>query len=384
MKIVHLCLSSFFIDGYSYQENLLPKHHALQGHDVTVIASTFSFGNDGRGTYVSPGEHIESGYKVIRIPYAGSALTEVWKTLRKYDGLYRLLEKESPNVIFSHGMQFWDARSVVKYIKSNKDVLLYADNHADYINSSKNILSKLVLHKLLWKYTAQLIAKYAVLCYGVTPMRCDFLVEMYGLKKDKVKFLQMGIDDVAIPKDLEIVRSEIRKQLGIGDKDFVISTGGKIDNKKNIHHLLSALRQLSDTRIHLIIFGTIVNEMKDTIDQFRNDNHVHFVGWCNAEQVMNYLVSSDLAAFPGTHSTLWEQSIGVGLPAIFKDWGKGFSHLYEGGNCVLVKGEDEEELTEVISSLVFTEKYELLKEKAEHTSVKFLYSDIAKRAITQR
>ena len=27
MKIVHLCLGCFYIDNYSYQENMLPKFH---------------------------------------------------------------------------------------------------------------------------------------------------------------------------------------------------------------------------------------------------------------------------------------------------------------------------------------------------------------------
>ena len=37
MKIVHLCLCSFFPDNYSYQENLLPKYHKRLGYDVEVI-----------------------------------------------------------------------------------------------------------------------------------------------------------------------------------------------------------------------------------------------------------------------------------------------------------------------------------------------------------
>ena len=53
MKIVHLCLASFYPDGYSYQENLLPKFHKELGLDVEVIASTQSFDKDGRICYLN-------------------------------------------------------------------------------------------------------------------------------------------------------------------------------------------------------------------------------------------------------------------------------------------------------------------------------------------
>ena len=48
MKIVHLCLASFYPDNYSYQENLLPKFHKELGYDVEVIASTQSFDEYGK------------------------------------------------------------------------------------------------------------------------------------------------------------------------------------------------------------------------------------------------------------------------------------------------------------------------------------------------
>ena len=47
MKIVHLCISAFYIDNCSYQENLLPKYHAKMGYDVTIIASLATYDKDG-------------------------------------------------------------------------------------------------------------------------------------------------------------------------------------------------------------------------------------------------------------------------------------------------------------------------------------------------
>ena len=47
MKILHLCLASFYIDQGSYQENLLPRYHKRDGYDVEIIASLDMFNSNG-------------------------------------------------------------------------------------------------------------------------------------------------------------------------------------------------------------------------------------------------------------------------------------------------------------------------------------------------
>ena len=39
MKIVHLCMAGPYTQGYSYQDNILPKYHAKLGFDVTILTS---------------------------------------------------------------------------------------------------------------------------------------------------------------------------------------------------------------------------------------------------------------------------------------------------------------------------------------------------------
>ena len=82
-KIVHLCLSSFYIDGYSYQENMLPKYHVKLGYDVTVIASLVSYDKNGMRCYLKEGEYKcnRDGYKVIRIDYKKGFFRILYKRL---------------------------------------------------------------------------------------------------------------------------------------------------------------------------------------------------------------------------------------------------------------------------------------------------------------
>ena len=380
MKIVHLCLSCFYIDNYSYQENLLPKYHVMMGHEVTVIASLLSFNKEGKHCYLN-GPSVktdENGYKVIRLDYQRPY--KINKILRKYKNLYNTLQEEKPDIIFTHGIALGDTGTIVKYLKEHKHVKLFGDHHGDYINSATTFLSKNILHKIIWRYYIDKLKPYLIKCYGVTPMRCRFLKEMYNIDSKIIEFLPMGVDDTAIPQDRESIKKQIRYELNIGNKDFVIITGGKIDERKNTHILIKALSLLDNKNVHLIICGTLTPNMEYLKEQFTPN--IHYLGWCNAERVMNCMVAADLACFPGTHSTLWEQAVGVGLPSIFKHWNE-MTHVNIDNNCIFVKGNDEVELEEVIKNLVFTEQYYTMKSQAEKTSKEFLYSIIATKSIQQ-
>ena len=381
MKILHLCLGNFFIDNYSYQENMLTKYHAKMGHDVTVIASLFTFGPDGKGMFLSgPSEYKDAnGVNVIRLAYRKPH--RLFKTIRRYEGLWEKICKVAPDTIFSHNIQYADITIVKKYMKAHPNVKLFADNHGDFINSAKNWMSRHVKHPIMWKHYAKVIEPYLTKCYGVTPMRCRFLKEMYHLNPQLVEFLPMGVDDEAIPADRVVVRQKIREELDIKETDFLIFTGGKIDKLKNTHVLLEALNQINNQKVHIVICGTLTPEMEYLKASFNNNKHIHYLGWCNAERVMNCMVASDLACFPGTHSTLWEQSVGLGLPAVFKRWNE-MEHVNVNGNCIFVKGDNLEELITTLCNVVDDSNiYEELKVKSSMASSSFLYSNIAKQAI---
>lgn len=378
MKVVHLCLSCFFIDNYSYQENMLPKYHVKMGHDVTVIASLVSFNKEGKPCLLpSPSVRMdEDGYKVIRLAYKEPV--RINKVLRKYQGLYETLVAENPDVIFTHGVAFADAVVVVKYLKENPHVKLYGDHHGDYINSATNFWSKHVLHKIIWRHYAKMLEPYLTKCYGVTPMRCRFLKEMYHLNPRIIEFLPMGVDDEAIPSNRDEVRHSVRAELGVPDDAFLIMTGGKIDQRKNTHVLLEAIRGINNSNLHLVICGVLAPEMEYLKSQF--NAQVHYLGWCNAKRVMDCMVAADLACFPGTHSTLWEQAVGVGLPSVLKRWNE-MTHMSVNDNCIFVKGEDVDELQQVLEKMLSKDFYGQQISKAEVAATSFLYSDIAKKAI---
>lgn len=386
MKIMHCCLANFYIDNYGYQENILPKMHKLQGHEVSILASTETYIDNKKLGYVEPSSYnTEYGIPISRIPYRKFLPHSVMKKLRIYSGITNALNTFNPDIIFIHDSQFISIVEIVDYVKNNPKTKIFIDGHTDYINSARNWISRNILHALIYKWCAKKVEPYTVKFYGVLPARVEFFKSMYGIAADKVELLEMGLDDSVVDfSKKEEIRSKIRKRLKINDDDFVIITGGKIDKRKNIHVLMQAVNELNLSNVKLIIFGSPNDNMKSEFEKQLNDKHIKHVGWIKAEESNDYIMASDLGVFPGTHSVLWEQSVGLGLPCVFRKW-EGIQHVDLGGNCIFVNSGNIDEIKKTIMSIYnSSELYSnMLKVSVEKGISKFSYYKIAKKAIEE-
>lgn len=387
MKILHCCLANFYIDNFSYQENILPKMHKLQGHDVRIIASTETYNTKLKLDYISPSTYLnENGILVTRLPYIKGLSHSVIKKLRIYKGLNKQLYSFKPDIIFLHDCQFLSINTIVRYAKKN-NVHIYVDSHTDFINSAKSWLSRNILHKIIYRYCAKRIEKYTTKFYGTLPVRCDFLHDVYHIRKNKIELLPFGVDDSLFNYENKTqYKNEVRQNLNISLGSSVIITGGKIDERKKIHILLNAftdfINENEATNVHLIVFGKPTEEMKDYINKFLNHNYIHYLEWIDSKEIYKYFFASDVAFFPGTHSVLWEEVVGLGVPAIFYSW-EGIQHLDKGGNCLYIKSNDYENIKNTLCRVVGNpEKIRKMKEIANEVGPKyFSYSNIAKKAI---
>lgn len=355
MKAVHLCLSNFYIEGFGYQENLLPKYHKKDGHDVTIIASRFTYNkNNGSPDLAPAGEYINSdGIKVIRIDYKYKWLGKINDKLKIYKNTYKLLEKEKPDLIFNHGIQFLDLKEVVRYVKDNPKCKLIVDNHAAYINSGRNILSRLILHKIIYKNAINKALPWIEKIFVLAPGCKEFIVDMYNIPHEKLEYLYLGADTEKINfENQENTKSRIRNDLEIKNDDFVLITGGKLSKGKNTKLLIESLNEIPDDNLKLVIFGVFSDDIKDEmLNLIKKDSRIRYVGWLQGGDVYDYYLASDVAIFPGTKSALWEQAICSGLPLICKRW-KGMEYVDVGGNCIFIDGDDKEKIIESIKLLM--------------------------------
>lgn len=381
MKITHLCLACFFPDGYSYQENLLPKFHKRLGYEVEVIASLLTFGSNGEQAYMDHCDTYinENGIKVVRLDYRLD--NKVSKKLQLFRGLYAALENSEPDILFIHGCQFLDIKQVVKYLKNNPGIEVYVDNHADYSNSATNLISKYILHRIIWRHCAQLIEPFTTKFWGVLPARVDFLTENYGLPSEKCSLLVMGADDDEVARASGAASiMATRNRLDLQTKDFVIVTGGKFDKSKcQILALMDAVAEIGGN-VKLLIFGPVASSLKVAFDKRLQEDRIIYLPWASTSESYDYFAIADLIVFPGRHSVYWEQAAAMGKPLLVKRWA-GTTHIDCGGNVAYTSGDDAVALANDLASLMEIEMLESMKRNADRAKVVFLYSGIAKRSI---
>lgn len=384
MKIVHVCLAGIGVtDGWTYQENLLTKYHKKLGHDVTIITSQWvrnelgGLKRDNRSDYYD-----DNGCKVLRLKIKNDHKQSF--RFKRYQDVKKAIIAESPDILFVHNIQFLDIFEIIKYLKDNSKVKVYVDSHTDFSNSATNRLSKNVLHKVIWRFCARSIEPYTSKFYGVLPARVEFLKNVYKLPPEKTELLVMGADDERVSEALDDkVNLRIRNKYNINKDDFLIVTGGKIDlAKKQTILLMEAVKAIKDSKVKLLVFGSVVDELKDQVTKMCDGKKIQYLGWANEKQSYEYFATADLVVFPGRHSVYWELVGGLGKPMLVKHW-EGTTHVDVGGNCDFLY---EDSVNELISKISYMLENPYRLEEMRNVAVKkgidtFSYYRIAFRSI---
>ena len=389
MKIVHIALLSFYTEGYSYQDNILPKYHVKLGNEVTLITSKRCY-NQGKIISTNETNYINcDGVKIIRLSsnvdsnfHKGNLASK----FIRYKNLYNTIFEEKPDVLFIHGCQFLDIKIIVKYLKHN-NVITYVDNHSDCFNSGKSFLSLNILHKHIWKHMAHLIEPYTKKFYGVLPIRVKWLIDIYKLPKEKCELLELGADNDLVSKiKKENCRNSINKQYKLNNDNFLIVAGGKIDsNKYQILTLMEVFNNINDKNLKLIIFGSVSDELKEKFDDLCKNSNIIYVGWIDNNMALKLFESANLVAFPGLHSVYWEQAVALGKPLLCKKI-KDTNHIDLGGNVEYIDDDSLETLNHVLKKIIYNKNtYDNMKKNAnKQEKNKFLYSEIAKKSLEIR
>lgn len=318
MKILHCCLSCFYIDGYSYQENELIREHVQAGHDVLVLASTESFDETQKKTYLNPGEYIgNEGAKVIRLPFARWLPSFFMKKIKAYQGFLELLESYKPNVIMFHGIGSFELLTVSKYKKRNQNITLYADTHADYHNSAKNFISRNILHKFLYKLIIQNSLTYISKILYISIDSAKFSVDHYKIPESKLEFYPLGGH---LYKDTDYFsrRNSIRKEYDLHENNILFLQTGKFDKKKKLIDSLRAFSHTKNPNFRFFIVGSFIDANIENLAHsfIKKDERVNFIGWKDSEIMKNFLCAADIYVQPGSQSATMQMSLCARCPVI--------------------------------------------------------------------
>ena len=382
MKIAHVCLAAFYCEGYSYQENLLPLYHKKMGYEVDIIASLQSFDEYGRPCLLEgPEDYVNAnGIHVVRLDYRKPKA--LYRIIRKYIGLAEELERSAPDILFVHGVQCGENPTFVEYVRRHPGTRMFMDSHADYSNSATNWFSKWLLHRIVWRHYARVAEPYVERFWGVLPARVDFLIENYGLPREKCDLLVMGADDDEVARASNpSVRKATRDRLGFSSDDFVVVTGGKIDPAKTQTFLLMDAVRAMGEGTKLLVFGPVDPVMQDDFNSRMDEEQIVYVPWADSSESYDYFAAADVICFPGRHSVYWEQAAAMGKPLIIKRW-PGTDHVDICGNAIFLEKDSIDEIHDAIAR-VLLEKGDAsgMQCRAHDAAGSFLYSDIARRSI---
>lgn len=310
MRILHLCLSNFYIDDFNYQENLLPRQNKADGHDVAIIASTETFVKPGKIGYVKPSCYIgKDGIKVTRVAYKNILPHFIMTKVRSYRHIYEKITEFAPDVILHHGVSSSELLTLARYKKEHPKVKVYLDSHEDYNNSALNYISRELLHRRFYRVIIQKALPYidGVLC--VASECFDFLEDHYRIPRSIMEYYPLGgvVFSDEIHKE---ICDRIRKELLLSSEDILVVHSGKMDKMKRTEELLLAFTKAQDTHLKLILIGSLSEDIEhNVLELIASDERIHFLGWKNGNELLEYLCACDLYIQPGSQSATMQNAL---------------------------------------------------------------------------
>ncbi|MCM8594238.1 glycosyltransferase family 4 protein [Accumulibacter sp.] len=317
MRIAHVCLSCFYIDGYAYQENELVRQHVQDGHQVMVIASTESFGADRCLTYVEPSSYQgRDGAPVTRLPYRRLLPHKLMRKLRMHPGVRELLQQFRPEVILFHGLCGWELHAVARYKRENPDVRLYVDSHEDAHNSARSFLSRVLLHKLYYSWIIRRCRRSfdKILCVSLETM--DFVRQSYGVPASDLEFFPLGgrvFDD----PEYDVRRDRGRQAAGVDTGQVMLLQTGKMGRRKKLLESLRAFSCTPGSHLRLVLAGSLDEDIRIEAQRLiASDERVRFLGWKDTDELNDLLCAADVYVQPGTQSATMQMSLCARCPVI--------------------------------------------------------------------
>lgn len=309
MRIAHLCLSCFYIDGYSYQENILSKLNKLNGHEVLIIASTETFINNNSIGYLEPSEYLNSdNVQVVRLAYTKKLPHIIARKVRHYEGLKYQLEQFKPDIVYFHGLASYDIFVVAKYKEQNKGVKFILDSHEDQYNSGTNFISKYILHRLFYKTILKINRKHFDKVYCVSFESVNFVKSNYGLDNE-LELMPLG-GYVLNDDEYNFYRKSFRDIYSINDSELVFFHSGKMDVSKRTIELMESFSEVENSGFRLIIAGSVSNEISNEFNSLlMKDSRINYLGWADSKKLMELMSACDVYLQPGTQSSSMQQSL---------------------------------------------------------------------------
>lgn len=375
MKIVNVSLS-VYLDDWGYQENLLPEYELKAGHEVVMIASSNHFPSyldekEKKKILEKGKDYYYNGIHIYRVKSFLNTSNQNFICTR----IYHILKKEKPDIIFHHGINSSSLPICAFYKMRKKGAKLYVDSHADSINESRYTLWNWVMIKGWLRMTTKLISPWVDRFLGVTPARCVYLNEAFGVSSKKISLLPIGGDTDTYNSIKQSV-DEIKGEFKFPKEAIIISSGGKMGKEKGTIELIKAFKTIRQDNFYLVLYGKFSD--KETENLALNTEGISYLGWRNRIDTLKILKMSNIAIWPIHHTTLIEDAVVAQTPLIVRKT-LNTTHLMDGNGVFLSNGTKEEIEVAILKIL---QNYDSYKSHTKSVKDKIDYKSIAHQVIT--
>ncbi len=218
----------------------------------------------------------------------------------------------------------------------------------------------------LYRFVLRRLEKFTTCFIAVSGKTRDAMINVAGLRSEKVKLLYnfIDFDEVEFLSNKE--KKDLRSSLGLNEQDFVVGFGGRLSKVKRIDTIIDAFEYFKDERTKLVIAGD--GELREELEERANRNKdIKFLGFRNdmkkLYQIFDVIV---LSSYSEASPMAFYESQVYGVPFVGSDVYAINEFIKDGFNGFLFKYEDSKELAEKIVEI---RENKTLREKIKYNAL---------------
>lgn len=248
--------------------------------------------------------------KCIQINFARSPFSK--QTLIAYKQLKNIIRKGKYTFVHSHApVSGILSRFAARKARKKGTKVIYTAHGFHFFKGAPlfNWLTYYPLEKICSYFTDVLI----------TLNTEDFELAKKKMKARKICYIPgVGLDTSKF-SNVNIDKSQKRKEFGLNDKNIILFSVGELNKNKNHKVIIEALSKIKDKNIHYIVAGSgsLLEENKKIADDLGIKDNVHFLGY--RSDISDLFAIADIYVHPSFReglSVALMEALGSGLPCV--------------------------------------------------------------------
>jgi glycosyltransferase involved in cell wall biosynthesis len=355
LRILHVI--DYFYPILGYQETFLVREHSRENETLVITSdhyarALFNVNKELlKRQVVGSGLFIEEGIKVLRLPTLFDI--ELFRTPWLI-GLEDAVIGLEPDVMIVHNIVGLTSIRIARLKSKLPSTELAFDDHVTYAASRGGWTKP--LYKIFRKMFTSTLLNSADAFVAVTEETKRFMQEVYGIPRERITIIPLGIDINRFHNDPE-ARDAIREKYGIRENDTVFVYAGKIVPRKGIHLLIEASLELCKNHgnVKFMIVGgrdhTYFVNLKKRILKTSLEDRFLFIDAVPNSELYKYYSAADVGVWPLECSITMLEATACGLPIIISDK-SGVTEIVSWRNGLLYKEPDYIDMADKMALLI--------------------------------